>query len=74
MNAEEIGIAHMQCWLFRLAETSWNRSPAEINAIFKKHGIFNFISECYDSLHLMGYENILERIEELLLKEGCVVS
>ena len=73
MSQEEIGISHMQCWLFRLAETTWQRSPSEIKAIFKKHKIFEYISECYDSLHLMGYECILERIEALLLREGCVV-
>lgn len=38
-------------------------SPKEASERFSKYNIFNYISECYDYLHLSGTEYIVKDID-----------
>lgn len=73
MSQEQINISHMQCWLFRLAQSEWNKTPAEIATLFKQYDVFSFISECYDLLHLSSYHHALHDIEKMLVAKGVTV-
>lgn len=73
MSQEQINISHMQCWLFRLAQSKWNKSAEETAALFKKHDIFTFIADCYDTLHLSSYQHALTDIEALLIQKGVAI-
>ena len=73
MSQKQIGIADMQCWVFRKAQKKWNFSPAECADIFKKYDLFGFISECYDLLHVSSYQRALEDVEEILHSKGVLV-
>lgn len=66
-------ISHMQCWLFRLAQSKWELTPADTIALFKRFGIFEHISDCYDILHLSSYHHALSDIEMLLAWNGITV-
>lgn len=70
MNQKQIDIADMQCWVFRMAQTRWNISPAECASIFKQYNVLGFISNCYDSLHLSSYQCALDDVEEMLHNYG----
>ena len=70
MTQEQIGIADMQCWVFRKAQKKWNISPAECAEIFKKYDLLGFISECYDLLHVSSYLCALDDIEGILRSKG----
>lgn len=72
--SEERLIHHMETWLFHRAAQKWNKSPEEIAAIFTQYGVFDYISECYDYLHLSSYEMALENIEELLKNKGIRIA
>lgn len=56
MSERNIDISDMQCWVFRMAQKRWGKSPVECAAIFKKNDVLGFISRCYDMLHLSSYE------------------
>ena len=73
MSPKQIDITHMQCSLFRMAQTKWNKTPKEVSALFQKYNILGFISDCYDSLHLSSYQLALEDIETLLHNKGVNV-
>ena len=73
MSQEELGIADMQCWVFRNAQRRWNISPSACVRIFKEHDLLGFISECYDLLHVSGYERALDDIESILHSKGVSV-
>lgn len=73
MSPEQINISHMQCWLVRLAQSKWNKSAEEIASLFKQYGILDYISDCYDTLHLSSYQHALAELELLLAKKGVVV-
>lgn len=34
MSQEQINISHMQCWLFRMAQSKWNKTPEETASLF----------------------------------------
>ena len=36
MSERQISIADMQCWIFRMAQTKWKKSPKECSELFKK--------------------------------------
>lgn len=73
MTQNEIDIADMQCWIFRMAQTKWQLSPAECTEIFKKYDVLGFIARCYGSLHLSSYQCALEDVEEMLHNRGVVL-
>lgn len=73
MSEHEIDIADMQCWVFRMAQNKWKKSPEEIAKIFQDYDILGFISDCYDILHLNSYDCALHDVEELLRNRGVSV-
>ena len=73
MSEKQIGIADMQCWLFRHAQRKWNISPSDCAELFRKYDLFGFVSECYDLLHVSGYQCALEEIEDILRSKGVAV-
>ena len=73
MSEREIDIADMQCWVFRMAQNKWKMSPADCAEIFKNNGVFEFISKCYDILHLSSYECALDDVEEMLKNRGVLL-
>ncbi len=50
-----------------------NVLSAEANSIFKVYNIWEYIEECYDTLHLNGDEYILNDIEQILFSKGVVL-
>ena len=73
MSQEQINISHMQCWLFRLAQSKWNLTPEQTTSLFKQFDIFGYITDCYDVLHLSSYHHALKDIEALLAQKGVIV-
>ena len=73
MNQRQIGIADMQCWVFRHAQKKWNLSPLECTSIFKKYDLLGFISECYDLLHVSSYQAALDDVEDILRSKGVAI-
>lgn len=74
MSQEQINISHMQCWVFRMAQSKWNKTPEETTALFKQHDVFAFVEEFYDTLHLSSYGHALTSIEAMLAQKGVLLS
>lgn len=73
MEYNAIDITDMQCWVFRLAQKKWNISAKKCTEIFKKYDILRYIEECYDKLHVSGYQAALEDVEDILAGNGLVM-
>ena len=73
LSQQQIGIADMQCWVFRKAQTKWNISPSECAHLFKKYDLFGFIAECYELLHVSSYQRALDDVEDILHRKGVIV-
>jgi hypothetical protein len=73
VSQEQIDIADMQCWIFRMAQTKWKLSPTQCVCIFKQYDVFGFIEKCYDILHLSSYQCALNDVEEMLHNRGVVI-
>ncbi len=61
----------MEARLFRLFRDRMNLSAKEANRIFESYGIWLFIENCYDSLHLEGDDAAFEEIKTKLTREGA---
>ena len=44
MSQTQIGIADMQCWVFRKAQKKWNLTPAECADVFRKYDLLGLSS------------------------------
>ena len=44
MSEHDIDIADMQCWIFRMAQTRWKKSPEACSKIFQDNDVFGFIA------------------------------
>ena len=62
MNKRQLGIANIQYWVFRMAQSKWKMTSKECAELFKKYDILGFISECYELLHVSSYNCALEDI------------
>ena len=62
MNKRQLGIANIQYWVFRMAQSKWKMTPKECAELFKKYDILGFISKCYELLHVSSYNCALEDI------------
>ncbi len=74
MTAQRIDIDDMICWVFRIAQKKWHISPSECSNLFKKYRLFNYIEECYDLLHLSGYESVVSDLEDILKSNGITIN
>lgn len=74
MRQKQINISHMQCWVFRLAQTRWNKTPMETAMLFKQHDVFPFIEEFYDTLHMSSYDHALDVITTMLKQNGVLID
>ena len=63
-------INNMKVWVFRLAQTKWNKTSEECARIFKNNNLYSAIAEGYDYLHLMGYKSVVTELEEILAARG----
>ncbi len=63
-------INHMKCYLFRMAQEKWNLSPSKTASIFNENELFDYIVDCYDSLHLSSYQLVLSDLETILKNKG----
>jgi hypothetical protein len=70
MQTQNVDIDDMQCWIFRMAQIKWHKSPQECAKIFQDNQVFEFISDCYDYLHLSSYKCALNDVEKMLKNRG----
>ena len=73
MSKHDIDVADMQCWVFRMAQDKWKKTPEECAKLFQDNDIFGFISSCYEILHLSSYECALDDVEEMLKNRGIFI-
>lgn len=74
MTNKQKDIDNMKCWVFRMAQKSWNKKPEECAQLFCEYGLFKYISESYDYLHLNGYNTVLNDLENILREKGVSIS
>ena len=70
MSQEQIAIADMQCWVFRLAQKRWGVSPRECAETFAANSVFGFIAQTYGLIHLSSYDCALDDVEDYLSSRG----
>lgn len=73
MVEERYNLSHMQCWLVRMAQKKWNKTPEEIVALFRDYKLLECVAECYDFLHYNSYSCALSFLEQILARQGVTV-
>lgn len=59
--------------IYSLAE-KWKKSPAAVYKILKSTGILDdYIIQCYDTLHTLGKEYLVEDITDYVKEKGAKV-
>ena len=66
-------VLFMEARLFSEYLRRFNMKPKDANRVFEKYGIWKYIEDCYDMLHMNGDEYILNDIEYILRKRGALV-
>ena len=74
MTTKEKDVNNMKCWVFRMAQTTWHKTPSECMAIFTQNKLFEYINNTYDYLHLNGYRLVLHELEEILSENGVSIN
>jgi len=60
------GTAEFIAYCLEEYKTTKGISGKEVIALFKKHGIIDYIVTCYGALHTMGAASIVEDIDSLV--------
>ena len=66
-------ILFMEARVFSDFVRKFNLKPADANRLFENYGIWKYIEECYDVLHMNCDEYILNGIVRILQKKGACV-
>lgn len=64
-------VLFMQVRLFRMFLEQAHIAPSEAEAVFSEQGIWAFIEDCYDALHLGSDECALADITQKLALQGA---
>lgn len=56
MSPRQSDIADMKCWLLRLAQKRWRMPAVRVAQLFSEAGVYDYVTELYDLLHLSSYE------------------
>lgn len=70
MTKREKAVLNLQNTLISILQRSWNVKPDELNNIFEKYDIPNFIDVCYERFNSMGIPGIIEELEEYIEIQG----
>ena len=73
MSQEQVDIADMQCWVFRLAQKRWHKTARECLALFERYGVLSYIEELYGLLHVSGYQSALDDVEIMMRAQGATI-
>ena len=63
----------MEARVFSDFVRKFNLKPTDANRLFENYGIWKYIKECYDVLHMNCDEYILNDIVRILQKKGACV-
>lgn len=66
-------VLYMEMRLLQQFCDKYNIVSIEANKFFEKYGIWNYIEECYDTLHLNGDEYILNDINQIMTAKGVAL-
>ena len=66
-------LADMQCWVFRMAQQKWHKSPSACADLFEQHRLLKFMDECYEILHQSGYAHVVCELEQVLQHDGVTL-
>lgn len=59
--------------IHQLAE-AWNKTPAEVYAVLESTGILrSYIVPCYDTLHTMGSQYLVNDITSFAIEKGAAL-
>ncbi len=64
-------VLFMETRLFSEFLLRFSMKPKDANRIFEQYGIWNYIEQCYDVLHMSGDEYILNDIVLILKRKGA---
>ena len=63
-------ILYMEMRLLQQFCTRHSMESINANRLFKEYAIWNYIEDCYNTLHLNGDEYILNDIEQIMAARG----
>lgn len=63
-------VLYMQVRIFRMFCERTGMDPQVANRLFLQAGVWKYIADCFDSLHLGGDELVYEDVQRLLRRQG----
>lgn len=66
-------VLFMEIRLLRMFKTNYGMNAKDINALFERYGIWEYIESCYDALHVSSDECAFQDIVDILNAKGCVL-
>ena len=66
-------VLFMELRLLRIFREKFHLNGCEANDLFVKHGIWDYIEECYDALHVSSDECALAEVENILKNKGVAL-
>ena len=68
--SEDIQALFMQARIVRLACLRWNISMRQVVDLFSRHGVLEYVRDCFDYFHMEGDEAVLDDVTEYLAARG----
>ena len=71
--SEDLQALFMEARIVRLACARWNLPMRQVVRLFSRHGVLEYVGNCFDYFHMEGDEAVLDDVTEYLAARGVDV-
>lgn len=70
MKSRDDAVLNMQITLIPILTQSWKLNLQQLNSLFQKYDLLNYIDICYEKFNSTGNQGIIDELEDYIRIQG----
>lgn len=73
MKSRDDAVLNMQITLIPILTQSWKLNLQQLNSLFQKYDLLNYIDICYEQFNSTGNQGIIDELEDYIRIQGGTI-
>lgn len=73
MKSRDDAVLNMQITLIPILTQSWKLNLQQLNSLFQKYDLLNYIDICYEQFNSTGNQGIIDELEDYIRIQGGII-
>lgn len=73
MTSRDDAVLNMQITLIPILAQSWKLNLQQLNSLFQKYDLLNYIDICYEQFNSTGNQGIIDKLEDYIRIQGGTI-